>query len=109
MLSASRVVHIVDFAGGTGAVGIPLAAVLPHSIVTIVDMNTRSLEIALARASSIGLSNVRTWAGGIAAFTESFDLGVALHACGEASDLSMDVCIARGACFIISPCCTGKL
>lgn len=43
------------------------------------------------------------------AYEESFDIGVALHACGEASDLVLRKCGAARAAFCVAPCCVGKL
>ena len=101
--------HLVDFAGGCGPVGIPLAALLPWCDVTIIDLKQRSLDIANQRAESAGLKNVRTHLGDIAAFDEPFDVGVALHACGAATDLVLDACIRARARFVVCPCCTGKV
>ena len=44
-----------------------------------------------------------------AEFDEKFDVGVSLHACGEASDVSMAHCVANGAAFVMCPCCVGKI
>lgn len=52
--------HLVDFAGGTGPLALPLAALLPWCSLTIVDVNARSLELADARARRSGLHNVRS-------------------------------------------------
>uniref|UniRef100_A0A0D3JIL2 Methyltransferase domain-containing protein n=2 Tax=Emiliania huxleyi TaxID=2903 RepID=A0A0D3JIL2_EMIH1 len=79
--------HLVDFAGGCGPLGLPLAAMLPHCTVTIVELKARSLEIARGRAAAAGLTNVRFVCGDLGAFHEPFDVGLALHACGTASDL----------------------
>ena len=107
--SAAGSPHLVDFAGGSGPLALPLAALLPWCTVTIVDVKKRSLDLAEARAREAGLSNVRTWLGDIADFKEPFCMGLALHACGEASDLAMEACLAAGASFVLCPCCVGKL
>ena len=39
----------------------------------------------------------------------TFDVGVALHACGAATDWAMEQCQANQAAFIVSPCCIGKV
>ena len=101
--------HVVDFAGGSGPLGLPLAAMLPWAKVTIVDIKDRSLAIARERAAEAKLSNVAFFHGDIRAFLEPFDIGVALHACGDASDLVIESCVAAGARFAVCPCCTGKL
>ena len=85
----------------------PLAAMLPHCTVTIVELKARSLEIARGRAAAAGLTNVRFVCGDLGAFDEPFDVGLALHACGTASDLVLRACVAARACFVVCPCCTG--
>ena len=101
--------HLVDFAGGCGPLGLPLAAMLPWATVTIVELKKRSLDIARERASAAGLTNVAFFEGDIRAFPEPFDVGLALHACGDASDLVMEACVNARARFVVCPCCTGKL
>jgi len=56
-------VVLVDFCGGSGHVGLPLAALLPECKVIVADINLESLEIVKKRAAAAGLSNVDTWAG----------------------------------------------
>jgi len=101
--------RIVDFAGGSGPLALPLAALLPSCTVVIVDVKQRSLDLAVTRAAAAGLTNVQTWCGDITEYDEPFGLGLALHACGEASDLAMRACVEAGARFVVSPCCVGKL
>lgn len=36
-----------------------------------------------------------------------FDVGLALHACGNATDATLQLALAAGAAFIVSPCCVG--
>ena len=100
---------IVDFCGGSGHVGLPLAVLLPHCKVVVADINQESLEIVRTRATAAGLTNLTTWSGDVAAFDVCFDIGVALHACGEATDLSLNACVAARASFVFSPCCVGKM
>ena len=52
---------------------------------------------------------MHTWCGDITDYQDPFGLGLALHACGEASDLAMRACVNAGARFVVSPCCVGKL
>jgi len=37
------------------------------------------------------------------------DVGVAMHACGLLTDLSIDLCLERGARFALCPCCYGQV
>ena len=101
--------RIVDFAAGCGPLGLPLAALLPWATITILELKKRSLDIARARAEEAGLTNVRFHEGDIAAYDEPFEIGVALHACGAASDLVLQKCAEAKARYVVCPCCTGKL
>ena len=57
----------------------------------------------------VGIPNLYTFQGSIETYTQHFDIGVALHACGEASDVTLRACGRVGANFCVSPCCVGKL
>ena len=101
--------RIVDFGGGSGALSLALAALLPRGAVTIIDVKKKSLAMAVERARAAGLANVATYEGDIFDFDSPFDVGVALHACGEASDLALLKSHAAGARFVVCPCCVGKV
>lgn len=105
----SEPVHVVAFAEGCGSLALPLAAMLPWATVTIVELKQRSLDIARARADDVGLSNVHYHCGDLTQYSEAFDVGVALHACGAASDLVLEACVRAGARYVVCPCCTGKI
>ena len=55
------------------------------------------------------IPNLRTFAGDIQSYTGDFDLGVALHVCGEATDVVLRKCAANKAHIVAAPCCVGKL
>lgn len=57
----------------------------------------------------LGIPNLFTFHGSINSYKESFDIGVSLHACGEASDLVLRACGEESACIVVAPCCVGKL
>eukprot|EP01032_Pedospumella_encystans_P022141 gene22141-25094_t len=40
---------------------------------------------------------------------ERFNVGIALHACGTATDAVLRICTRAGASFVVSPCCYGFL
>jgi hypothetical protein len=42
-------------------------------------------------------------------YKKPFDVGIAIHLCGEATDLAMKSCIANRASFVLVPCCVGKI
>lgn len=100
---------IVDFCGGCGHVGIVLAALLPSWSVVIVDRNHVGLDVAKRRATTACLTNCEMWCGDVGDFDRRFDIGVALHACGAASDLSMAKCVGENAAIVCVPCCVGKI
>lgn len=58
------------------------------------------------------IPNLFTFHGSISNYVEynnDFDIGIALHACGEATDHVLRACGESKANFIVSPCCVGKL
>ena len=91
---------------GPGQGAAPPTAQRPRSSLQV---KQRSLDLAVTRAAAAGLTNVQTWCGDITEYDAPFGLGLALHACGEASDLAMRACVEAGARFVVSPCCVGKL
>ena len=42
-------------------------------------------------------------------FHEPFDVGIALHACGGASDVAMEKCVRARAAYVIAPCCVVRI
>eukprot|EP00668_Euglena_longa_P034769 GGOE01044636.1.p1 GENE.GGOE01044636.1~~GGOE01044636.1.p1 ORF type:complete len:276 (-),score=42.70 GGOE01044636.1:86-913(-) len=101
--------RVVEFAAGAGHLGLLLAHLFPDAQVVVVDRKERSLEMAQRRITSLGLSNARTMMLDIMDFTEPFDVGVALHACGLATDVIQMKCLQSHAAYVIAPCCYGKL
>jgi len=58
------------------------------------------------------VTNLYTYHGSISTYAEEqgeFDIGLGLHACGEATDIVLRACGEVKANFIVSPCCVGKL
>ncbi|XP_068178589.1 glutathione S-transferase C-terminal domain-containing protein isoform X2 [Antennarius striatus] len=98
---------IVDFCSGTGHVGILLAHTFPHCQVILIENKEESLIRAQNRSFELGLENINFIQANLDYFTGSFHIGVALHACGVATDMVMEHCIQAGAAFVISPCCYG--
>ena len=108
-IGEERPLTVVDFGAGSGALALPLAARFPDARFVAVEMKRRSADLLLLRAKSAGLENVRTRVCMIETFDEPFDVGIALHACGNATDHALLRCVERGAAFAVSPCCVGKL
>lgn len=101
--------RVLDLCGGCGHVGLVLAALLPDWEVVVVDAKPFSLRVAESRAAEAGLRNIVTREMDINDIDESerFDLAVALHACGEASDIVLEKAMAAGAAAVVAPCCVG--
>jgi hypothetical protein len=112
--------HAVEFCCGGGYVGLALAALRPDASVLLTDMNSISLAFAKERMEKLGLSNVKIlrcelsdWETAhvrVPAFASglpAFDLGLALHACGTATDSVGRICTKARAGFVLSPCCYG--
>lgn len=102
--------RVVDFGAGSGNLTLPLAKRFPEMRFTAVEMKRRSADLLERRAAAAGLSNVDVHVGMIeTSVLKPFDVGVALHACGNATDWAIARSVAAGASFIVSPCCIGKL
>ena len=101
----------VEFAAGSGYIGLVLAALRPSVTVYIMDRAPVSIGYARDRAARAGLSNVRFSVCDIRDFKledgETYDVGFALHACGEASDYALDHCVSNKAAYVLAPCCAG--
>lgn len=86
--------HIVDFGCGSGNLLLPLAALLPGCQFTGVDMKPAALKLLMQRAADAGLSNVSVFEGMIEQYRQPFDVALALHACGNATDHVLQVNMA---------------
>ncbi|XP_034527311.1 glutathione S-transferase C-terminal domain-containing protein isoform X1 [Ailuropoda melanoleuca] len=99
--------RIVDFCSGGGHVGIVLAHMLPSCQVTLIENKELSLIRAKKRSDELGLSNIWFIQANMEYFTGMFNIGVALHACGVATDMVIERCIKTRASFVTCPCCYG--
>ncbi|XP_010978969.1 glutathione S-transferase C-terminal domain-containing protein [Camelus dromedarius] len=99
--------RIVDFCSGGGHVGIVLAYMLPSCQVTLIENKELSLIHAKKRSDELGLSNIWFIQANMEYFTGMFNIGVALHACGVATDMVIEHCIKTRASFVTCPCCYG--
>uniref|UniRef100_A0A7S3E4V4 Methyltransferase domain-containing protein n=1 Tax=Chloropicon laureae TaxID=464258 RepID=A0A7S3E4V4_9CHLO len=72
-------------------------------------MKPRSVELLLEKAAKAGLANLTASAEMIEDFDQAFEIGLALHACGNATDYAMLQSIKNRAAFAMCPCCVGKL
>ncbi|XP_057649734.1 glutathione S-transferase C-terminal domain-containing protein [Chionomys nivalis] len=99
--------RIVDFCSGGGHVGIVLAHMLSSCQVILIENKELSLIRAKKRSDELGLSNIWFIQANMEYFTGMFNIGVALHACGVATDMVIEHCIQTRASFITCPCCYG--
>ncbi|XP_035992933.1 glutathione S-transferase C-terminal domain-containing protein [Fundulus heteroclitus] len=98
---------VVDFCSGTGHVGIVLAHTLPDCQIILIENKGESLSRAQRRSAELGLTNIGFLQANLDYFIGPFQIGVALHACGIATDMVLEHCIQAGAAFVVSPCCYG--
>uniref|UniRef100_A0A667XR46 Glutathione S-transferase C-terminal domain-containing protein n=1 Tax=Myripristis murdjan TaxID=586833 RepID=A0A667XR46_9TELE len=98
---------VVDFCSGGGHVGIVLAHTLPDCQVILIENKEESLVRAKSRSAELGLANIGFIQANLDYFTGPFHIGVALHACGVATDMVVEHCVQAGAAFVVSPCCYG--
>ncbi|XP_066488211.1 glutathione S-transferase C-terminal domain-containing protein [Tiliqua scincoides] len=98
---------IVDFCSGGGHVGIVLAHLLRSCQVILVENKELSLIRAKERSDELGLNNIWFIQANLDYFKGTFKIGVALHACGVATDMVIERCLKVCAAFVICPCCYG--
>mmetsp|Transcript_9729 Transcript_9729/g.19151 ORF Transcript_9729/g.19151 Transcript_9729/m.19151 type:complete len:646 (+) Transcript_9729:397-2334(+) len=55
------------------------------------------------------LPNLYTYHGTIQNYPKRFEIGVSLHACGEASDWTLRKCLDQKSSWVVCGCCCGKL
>eukprot|EP00798_Chlamydomonas_sp_ICE-L_P025371 gene25371-11032_t len=101
--------RIVEFGSGSGNLILPLATAFPHCLFHAVDFNQSAIEILQERTVAARLTNLTASVGRIEDYEESFDVALALHACGNATDYALIQSQLNRAAFICSPCCIGKL
>uniref|UniRef100_A0A669QN56 Glutathione S-transferase C-terminal domain-containing protein n=1 Tax=Phasianus colchicus TaxID=9054 RepID=A0A669QN56_PHACC len=77
------------------------------SRVVLIENKELSLMRAKDRSDELGLNNISFIQANLDYFNGTFNIGVALHACGVATDMVIEHCIKARAAFVISPCCYG--
>jgi hypothetical protein len=100
---------VVEFCAGSGFVVLPLAALYPEFEFVLVDRKGPSLIIGKQRVREAGLKNVIIIQGDIEDFNDKFDVGISLHACGPATDITIEKCIKQKASLVCCSCCVGKI
>ena len=102
-------ITVVDFCSGGGHVGVALAYLLPKCRIYLIENKSESLFKARERVQLLGLRNVWFYQCNLDQFSGKFDLGVALHACGGATDLVIEKCLGANASIVAVPCCYGSI
>ncbi|CAG9762390.1 unnamed protein product [Ceutorhynchus assimilis] len=105
----NKTYKIVDFCSGSGHLGILIALVLPKCEIILVENKERSLARARETITKLNLNNIIIVQSNLDYFVGTFDLGLALHACGVATDLVLQMCIKNKADFVCCPCCYGGI
>ena len=110
--SKDRPLHIVDFGSGSGNSCLVFAHLLRDlpCRFTLVDIKPQCVSIGKDRTEKAGLDTSVAWkCGDVDSFDERFDIGLATHLCGGATDVALSKCIDVGASFIATPCCLGSI
>ena len=110
--------HILDVGGGRGDLAVQLAVEFENSLVTVVDQNESSLIAGEEYSFKLGVSERMTfWHGDFRDFISQYQKGdelnpidhvVALHACGDLSDLALEFANNIECDFLVCPCCYTK-
>lgn len=105
----NKIYRIVDFCSGSGHLGILVALLLPKCQIILVENKERSLTRAQQTILKLKLKNIIIVQSNLDYFIANFNLGMALHACGVATDLVLQMCIKNKADFVCCPCCYGGI
>lgn len=100
---------IVDFCAGGGHLGLAAAKVCPEATVVLVETKEESLNRARSRIQEWNVKNVVICQSNLTKLNCKFDIGLAVHACGSATDQVIQMCLKWRAAFIVSPCCYGRV
>ena len=124
LLGGKKCFRIVDFGSGTGNIGLALAWLFPKHKFICVDYNPYCIKIGNDRINQINnkndkneknkiivrkFDNIEFVESRIEDFNESFDICIACHACGNATDYAQLQSFKNNACYIICSCCVGKI
>ena len=73
------------------------------------DVSQTDTRVGGDRDPCLPLTNLRIVHCGLQDFSERFDFGIGVHACGWLSDVIQMKCAAQRAAFLLAPCCIGKI
>lgn len=110
-IEASKELVIVEAAAGKGYVSLLARALVPRAAgarLVAIERDPRRIELLRAAAAVAG-SSIDAIAADVAdpsSWPEAPDVAIALHACGDASDLVIDRATAvRARWILVAPCC----
>ena len=112
MAKRQGLLRVVDFGSGSGNATLAVAWLLrDRCSFVLLDMKPVAVKLAESRVAAVpGLSGtVSAAAGRIEDYSDDFDIGVAVHACGMATDYAQLQCISRRVPYLLVPCCVGKI
>ena len=112
----TRPLNILDVGGGRGHLSNYLSIVLGNNVanVHVIDIDSRTIRNGRKDAQQKGL-NVRFGEGDASCTSnvedllcsgeKTYDVIIALHACGALSDVALGYAVVNKAGFVIAPCC----
>lgn len=113
-----RTMRFLDVGGGRGDLAVQIALNFINAIVIVVDCNANSIKAGEEYATKCGVKNriefhCMNFTEYITQYNESsnggcIDFVVALHACGDLSDVALNFAQTYETNFIIVPCCYPK-
>jgi len=109
--------RFLDVGGGRGDLAVQIALHFPEALVVVVDNNESSVLAGREYAAKCGVENrIEFCCVNFSDYMEEYDAGcqgcvdfvLALHACGDLSDMALSFASSRQCNFIICPCCYPK-
>lgn len=107
--------HARQHAGWLASAILKVSAMYAHTIIRMViclvagvEMKAAACAILRHRISLAGLTNVSVFCDMIERFAQPYDVALALHACGNATDVVLISASQQRAAYVVSPCCVGR-
>ena len=108
--------NILDVGGGRGDLAVQIALSFPEANVTVVDRNLSSIRGGMEYAKKCQVDDrIYFFAEDFSDFVinhrerlEEINFVVALHACGDLSDMALSIASKYNCDFVICPCCYTK-
>ena len=110
--------RLLDVGGGRGDLAVQIAINFPHAYMIVVDCNESSIAAGKEYATKCNVEDRiefvhRDFSDYYAEYVDKdgsdrVDIVVALHACGDLSDMALSFAQQNGCNFVICPCCYPK-